>query len=206
MNAHHQLFGLHQPGTSWVHRLPAMVKFIGVTVVIGIGVLPRSVPFSLGLMAVAVLVLLSSGVNRRRAFVVPAVLWVMSALVAMHPLFFGNPWDALITVTNMIAALFMSRVLTRTTPAMDLVAALVTLARPLDWVGIGAERFGLTAMVMLRSVPYLADSFGRVSQAARARGLERNLYAQVTPVVVDAVHYAHRTADAMVARGLGDGA
>jgi biotin transport system permease protein len=85
-----------------------------------------------------------------------------------------------------------------------LLDAVVAAARPLRWVGLSPERFGLAVSVMLRSVPYLAGAFGDVRDAARARGLERNPMAHLTPVVVRAVGYAQATGDALAARGLGD--
>lgn len=201
---HHQLFGVHTPTGSWLHRLPALPKLVLLSATILTVVLLRRLPFSLGLLTLALVLLLVSRVPWRRAFVVAPGFLLMVAAVSSYPLFFGDPWRAPITFANLLGALYLGRVLTLTTPMMDLVDGLVRLAKPLDWVGIGAERFGLAAMVMLRSVPYLADSFGRVGEATRARGIERNIFARVTPVVVDAVAYAQRTGEAMVARGLGD--
>ena len=62
----------------------------------------------------------------------------------------------------------------------------------------------LAVAVLVRSIPYVIASFGEVRDAARARGLDRNPLASVTPVVIQAVAYARTTGDALMARGLGD--
>lgn len=201
---HHQLFGVHTPTGSWVHRIPALPKLIAISLVILAAAWTRTVPAGLGLLVLAVVLLVASRVPWRRAFLISPMFLFVVAFVCSYPFFFGSRVQALVTACIIIGSLLLSRVITLTTPMMDLVDAMVWLARPLDWVGIGAERFGLAAMVMLRSVPYLADAFSRVGEAARARGIERNLFARVTPVVVDAVYYAQRTGEALGARGLGD--
>ena len=204
MKAHHQLFGLYTPTGSAVHRLPAGWKFAILTLTTLPAVLLRDPWLSLGLVAVAVGLLAASRIPLRRSLGVRPLFWVVTLMIVAYPLLFGRPVDALVTGANIVGAFYLGRVITMTTPAMDLVDTLVTLACPLDWVGLSAEKFGLAVMVMLRSVPYLVDSFSRVGESARARGIERNLFARVTPVVVDAVAYATKTGEAMVARGLGD--
>lgn len=204
MKAHHQLFGLYFPTRSWVHRLPAAWKFAILTAATLPAVLLRHPWLSMGLVAVAVGLLVASRIPLRRSLGVRPLFWIITVVIVAYPLIFGRPIDALVTAANVVGAFYLGRVITMTTPAMDLVETLVTIARPLDWLGFSAEKFGLAVMVMLRSVPYLVDSFSRVGQSARARGIERNIFARVTPVVVDAVAYATRTGEAMVARGLGD--
>ena len=105
---------------------------------------------------------------------------------------------------NLLGCLYLSRALTMTRPAPVLVDALVSATKPLERLGFPSERFGLAVALMLRSIPYLVGLFGDVRTSARARGLERNWFALLTPAVVGAVAYAQRTGDALVARGLGD--
>ncbi len=57
---------------------------------------------------------------------------------------------------------------------------------------------------MVRSVPFIAGAFTDVRDAARARGIERNPFVLVTPVIIQTVAYARATGDALAARGLGE--
>lgn len=205
MKAHHQLFGLHTPTGSRVHRLPTWSKFLLVSATTLPAILLRIPWLSVAVLVLAVALLLAARLGWRRALGVHPMFWVLTAIIGLYPVVFGEPIDGFVSAANIVGAFYLGRVVTMTTPAIDLVETLVRLARPLDWVGLSSERFGLAAMVMLRSVPYLVDSFSRVGESVRARGIQRNVFARVTPVVVDAVAYAHRTGEAMVARGLGDG-
>jgi biotin transport system permease protein len=57
---------------------------------------------------------------------------------------------------------------------------------------------------MLRSIPFIIGAFDDVRDAARARGLERNLRARTLPVMISTVAYARQTGEALTARGLGE--
>lgn len=204
MNAHHQLFGLYVPGRSWLHRLPVGAKFALMLTVSLVPLIVRELWLSAALLVVVVAVLLSTRLGWRRCLVVMPVIWVMAGLLFAYQLLWGTAEAGAMLVANLILCLYASRALTLTTPSPVLLDALVTAARPVRWVGGSPERVGLAATLMLRSIPFLFGSFGDVRAAARARGLERNLLAQLTPVVVGAVAYARATGEALIARGLGE--
>lgn len=204
MSSHHQLFGLYLPGRTWLHRLGVGPKFALMVVVSLVPLLVRQ-PWLSGafLLATAALVL-STRQGWRRCIFLPRGIWIMAALLVAYQLIWGTWQDGLMLVANLVICLYASRILTLTTPAPVLLDALVTAARPVRWVGGSPERVGLAASLMLRSIPFLFGSFENVRAAARARGLERNPLAQLTPVVVGAVAYARATGEALAARGLGE--
>lgn len=204
MNAHHRLFGLYVPGTSWLHRLGTGPKFALMLVVSLVPLLVRDVRVSAALLAVTIALLLSTGLGVRRCLALLPALLVMAAALFGYQLIWGTVADGLMLVANLVLCLYAARVLTLTTPAPELLDALVRAARPLRLVGVDPERVGLAVALMLRSIPFLLGSFTDVRAAARARGLERHLLAQLTPVIVGAVAYARATGEALMARGLGD--
>ena len=63
------------------------------------------------------------------------------------------------------------------------------------------ERIGLAISLMLRSIPFIAGSVGELRDAMRARGLRPDPVRLVTPAVISTVAYAHRTGEALAARG-----
>lgn len=205
MSAHHELFGLYVPGRSLWHRSPTGAKFLLVLAVSLVPLVVRELWVS-GVLGVVVLAaLLATGVPARRSVPVP---WAMVAVLAV--LFACQLWwatwrEGAVIVANVLLCLWASRILTLTTPAPELLDAMVAGAGPLRVVGVDPERVGLAAALMLRSIPYLIGSFDDVRDAARARGMERHVLAQVTPVVVNAVAYAQATGEALAARGLGEG-
>ena len=198
------LFGLYVPGMTWLHRLPAGIKL---ALMVAVSVVPltlRELWLSLALLAAIMVLLAATRLPWRTCFALAPVLWVMVGLLFGYQLVWGTWAIGLMVGANLVLCVYAARVLTLTTPAPALLDALVVLARPVRWVGGSPERVGLAAALMIRSVPYLLGSFAEVRAAARARGLERNLWAQLTPVIVGAVAYAKATGEALAARGLTD--
>lgn len=198
------LFGSYVPGHTWLHRLGVGWKYLIVLLLTLPALIVANLPASLLSLLAATAVLISSGVNWRRALGLPGMLLILIAFLAGYQLLTGHPELAVVINTNLVAAIYASRILTLTTPGPVLIDALVSALRPLRWLGVNPELVGLAVAVMLRSVPVLLDAFTQVRLAARARGRERNLFALVTPVVVRAVGQAQAVGSALAARGLGE--
>lgn len=198
------LFGLYAPGDSWLHRRAAGWKYL-LLLVLTVPALALTQPMvSLVAMVVAMLALVSARLRPGLAWGLPLGFWVIAAMLAGYQIIVGRVDLAIAVTANLITAIYASRLLTMTTPSGALIDALVSGLRPLRRLGVDPELVGLAIAIMLRSVPVLLDSFGEVRQAAQARGTERNLFTQVTPVVVRAVGHAQATGAALAARGLGD--
>ncbi len=198
------LFGLYVPENSWLHRLGAGWKYL-LLLLLTVPVLAWAKPLPSLIALVAAMVLLAGARLRPlAAWALPLGFWLVAASLAAYQLLVGQPELAVVVVANLITAVYASRLLTMTTPGAVLIDALVRGLRPLRRLGVNPELVGLAIAVMLRSVPLLLDSFTQVRQAAQARGRERNLFAQVTPVVVRAVGHAQATGAALAARGLGE--
>lgn len=204
MKGGRDLFGMFVPGDSWLHRLPAWVKYL---IVLG-GSLPallfQQLWLSLAMAALFAVVLLTTRIRLSMTLRLGWMVVAMAAiLVGYH--FFATHWTTgVMLAANLVACVWAARALILTTPGPELVDTLVAALGPLRWVGGNPERAGLAVGIMLRSIPHLMGSFDDVRNACRARGIERNMLAQVTPVVVGAVAYAHATGEALAARGLGD--
>ncbi len=198
------LFSLYVPGDSWLHRLGVGTRYL---LLLALTVPPLVVgapAVSLVALAASMGLLAATRTGRRRAWTLPAAVWVLLALLAGYQLLVGRPDLAVVVTVNLVTAIYASRLLTVTTPGPVLVDALVAAIRPLRRLGVDPETVGLAVAVMVRSVPLLLDTFAQVREAARARGRERNLFALVTPVVVRAVGQAQATGAALAARGLGE--
>lgn len=203
MNAARALLGIHVPGTTVWHRMGVGWKYLVFLAL----TLPAVFGGPLVVMAALVLTLALVATTRaplRLAWGMPVALVVLFALVAGYHVFFGEPVMAVKVVGTTLAALYAGRLILITTPMPVLIDALVAAVGPLRRFGANPERFGLAVAVLVRSIPYVIASFGEVRDAARARGVDRNPLASVTPVVVQAVAYARTTGDALMARGLGD--
>ena len=203
MTAHHDLFGLYVPGDSVVHRLPVGAKYL---LLLGLTVPPVVIgqpAVTCAFLVTAAAALALARVPARTAYRLPWGLVVLLATLAGYHVLSGS-WASAVTAPGaVLIAVYAGRLLTLTTPGPQLLDALVAAARPLRRVGADPEQLALAVALMVRSVPYLLGSFADVRAAAKARGLERNLHALVTPVVVGAVAYGQATGEALAARGLG---
>lgn len=198
------LFSLYVPGDTVVHRLGVGAKYL-LLLALTVPPLVVAVPeVSLASLVASMALLAATRTGVRPAWRLPATVWVLLAVLAGYQLLVGRVDLAVVVTTNLVTAIYASRLLTLTTPGPVLVDALVAALRPLRRLGVDPEVVGLAVAVMVRSVPLLLDTFDQVRQAARARGRERNLFALVAPVVVRAVGQAQATGAALAARGLGE--
>lgn len=203
MNASRALLGIFIPGTTIWHRLGVGWKYL-VFLALTIPAVFGTPAFALGALALTLVLVATTRAPLRIAWGMPLGLVTLFALVAAYHVFFGDPLMAVKVVGTTLTALYAGRIILITTPMPVLIDALVAAARPFRPLGANPERFGLAVAVLVRSIPYVISSFGEVRDAARARGLDRNPLASVTPVVIQAVAYARTTGDALMARGLGD--
>lgn len=204
MNRHTRLFGRFVPVDSPVHRVPVGLSMFAVIVLAFTPVVVGRWWFSGAVLGLVWALMLLARLPLRLAFGLPSVIVVLLAVLIGYHLWF-NDWRQAVTISaNLLVAVYVARVLIATQPTPALVDAMTAAARPFRVFGLDPEKFALAVAVMLRSIPYLLGVFGDVRDAARARGLERNLLAQISPLVVRAVGYAVATGDALAARGLGE--
>ena len=94
--------------------------------------------------------------------------------------------------------------LTATTSVNEMVDALSRWARPLRFVGVDPDRVALTVALTIGALPGTIAIARETRDAARARGLDRNPRAYLSPFVIRVVARAHESGDALHARGIGD--
>ncbi|GAA3695454.1 hypothetical protein GCM10022377_05370 [Zhihengliuella alba] len=202
--------GAFVPGRSSLHRAPLGAKYLAVLAIGAVALAWRIAPVSLGLTALTIALYAAAGrpVLRRWAWPLKH-LWWMFAILGVHQWWLAGGgaagvWQAVGIVGSMFAALQAARLLLLTTEQADLLDGLARALGPLRRLGVDVDAVTLSVHVMLRSIPALAASAGDVADAAASRGLRPNPLVLAGPVVVSAVGYAHRTADALSARGLMD--
>ena len=205
MRGHASLLGTYVEGTSMLHCAPLWSKGLALLLLSSAVLLvnsPAITAVALGLVAIAYL--LGARLRLIHLWRPLAPVWPMLVILGGYQLIVNGLAAALLLVANIATCVLAARLLTLTTPGQRLLDGLVALAVPFRRLGADPERFGLTLALMTRSLPYLVGSVADVRDAAKARGLERNPRALVTPVVIGAVAYAHQTGEALAARGLGE--
>ena len=198
-------FGQYVAARSAVHGWPVWLKYL---IMFGGGLAPFLIGnlwVSIAALAVSVLLLLfRARVPARLALPLPWAFWIMmGALVAYHCAM-TSPLRGALYLTNLLAAIYLARLVTMTTPVNDIMDAIAAATRPLRFVGGNPEKIALAFALMWRSIPYLIGLLGQVRQSARARGLRAISLRYVIPAIVSAVGFALTTGDALRARGLED--
>ena len=204
MNVHSSLFGLHQPGDGWLFRTHIGWKYLLMLTLALPPLFVRQWWFTLAIAVLIVGLLASSGLGPRRVLRIGRVMWLLLAMLAMFQLFVGNPNAAVTAAGNLLVAILAARLVTLTTPTTEILDALTAALGVLRHIGVNPERIALTVALMIRSIPYILGLFEEARDAARARGVPRNVVALLIPVVLGTVAYAERTGEALGARGLGE--
>jgi biotin transport system permease protein len=197
--------GLYSPGSTWLHRLSPGWKILTLAVLsVALTVLRTPVVGLTALGGAVLLLVVSRAPLRQSARALLPVALVAVVLGVFQ--WWSRDLSAAVAVSGTLLALVvMATVVTVTSPADRVLDTIVRAAGPLRHVGLSPEVVGLTVTLMLRSVPLLVELAWEVRDAARARGLERSPRAYLVPFVLRTVARAHRTGDALAARGILDG-
>lgn len=204
MSSHPGVLGIHVPGNGWLFRSPVGVKYLLLLALVIPVLFFVAWPATLAALAAVLLVLATSGISPTQALRVGWMMWLILGMLALFHLVTLDPIAAFVRPGNILVAILAARMLTLTTSTPDLLDAMVWVLRPLRPLGINPDQVALAVALMIRSIPYLLGSVDDARMAARARGLERNPARLLTPVMINAVAYAERSGEALVARGIGE--
>ena len=196
--------GVHHPGTSPLHRVPAGPK-LGLLVGYGIVVVALQGPWwPVGALGISLLLALSARVPARDLWRGLRPMIVIVAVLAGFQAWQCG-WPAAVEVAATVLALVVAAsTFTATTPTDRLLDAIVRGLGPFRRVGVNPEKVALAFSLMIAAIPAIADIAADTRDAARARGLERSPRAYLTPLAIRTVAHAQATGDALAARGLGD--
>ena len=197
------MIGIFHPGTSLVHRMPALAKLALLAVVVTALTLLHSL-VALGVASALVVALFAlARIPARLAWQqVTPILWVLAFTVPVQWIFAG--WEAAATMgVRLVLAVALAAVYTLTTPVSATLDAMQVLLRPFRrWVD--PDRIGLALALAIRCVPLLADLVREVLEARKARGAEGSPTAFAVPVIVRALRTADHLGEALMARGVDD--
>ncbi|MGX7025733.1 energy-coupling factor transporter transmembrane component T family protein [Vagococcus hydrophili] len=222
------ILGRYIPGDSFIHNLDPRAKLVASFYFIAIIFLCNNFA-SFGLMfAFTLFAILLSKISVR-FFIkgVKPLIWLILFTVILQVLFsqggevyfkwgiftiseWGLKNGAYIFI-RFVLIIFMSTLLTLTTPPLSLADAIEYLLRPLKAIKFPAHEISLMLSIALRFVPTLMDETEKIMNAQRARGVdfgEGNLMQKMKaivplliPLFVSSFNRAEDLAIAMEARG-----
>lgn len=198
------LLGAYRPGTSWLHRLPAGAKLAGLLVLSVVVMAVRGPATGIVALVGSLVLVAWSGTRLRQLVRTLRALVLVVVLLTAYLAWQGSWALAVERSADLVALVLAATVLTATTPVDEMLDTITRLLGPLRRFGVRPERVALAFSLVLRSIPLTLQTARETRDAAKARGLEREPRALLTPMVIRSVAHARATGDALHARGLGD--
>jgi len=202
------VIGLYRPGTSLLHRAPALLKLglLAVAMVL-VGVVADPLVLA-GELGAVVLLYALAGIPPTAAWPqIGPILWILVFAVPVQVLVAGGSvagWTtAALMAGRLLVAVALAALFTLTTTVTAVLEAFQILLRPFHrWVD--ADRVGLLVALTIRCIPLVAEIVREVLDARRARGAQGSVVALAVPVVVRSLYAADAIGEALAARGLDD--
>ena len=222
------LLGRYLQGDSFVHQLDPRTKFISTFVFIIIVFLANNWLTYFILAIFTMIALLASKIPMSFFWNgVKPLLWVILFTVVLQMVFTTGgdvyvEWafikitsygviNAIFIFLRFMFIIFISTLMTLTTPPLQIADAMESIMKPLGKIGVPVHEIALMLSIALRFVPTLMDEAQKIMNAQRARGVdfgEGNLFEQMKaiipiliPLFVSSFNRAEDLATAMEARG-----
>lgn len=201
----HIPLGVHLPGDTALHRLPAGVKFLALLTFILTSTFLVTDPLVATVWSAVVLagyVVARVPVRVALGQILPVVP-VLAVLGAFQ--WWQRGWEfALTTVLVLLASVAAAALLTLTTTIAELMAAIERGLSPFARFGLPVETISLAVSLTLRLIPLQLATVHEVLAARKARGAGFSIAAFGTPVLVRSIRRARLLAEALIARGAAD--
>lgn len=222
------LLGRYLQGNSFIHRLDPRTKFLATFVFIIIVFLANNWLTYLILAVFTLIALFASKIPMSFFWNgVKPLLWVILFTVVLQMVFTTGgevyiEWafikitsygviNAIFIFLRFMFIIFISTLMTLTTPPLQIADAMESIMKPLGKIGVPVYEIALMLSIALRFVPTLMDEAQKIMNAQRARGVdfgEGNLFEQMKaiipiliPLFVSSFNRAEDLATAMEARG-----
>lgn len=196
--------GLHQPGDTILHRLPVGTKVLGLAMLSLAIVLVRDVRAAPVFLAMTLVLAAVARVPLRSVWRAARGVLLVAVVASLFQWWWYGGEKAAETFLDLLSLGLAALSLTATTEVNEMVDALARWARPLKVVGVDPDRVALTVALTIGALPGTIALARETRDAARARGLDRNPRAYLSPFVIRVVARAHESGDALHARGIGD--
>ena len=222
------LLGRYLQGDSFIHRLDPRTKFLATFLFIIIVFLANNWLTYFILAIFTMIALLASKIPMSFFWNgVKPLLWVILFTVVLQMVFTTGgdvyvEWafikitsygviNAIFIFLRFMFIIFISTLMTLTTPPLQIADAMESIMKPLGKIGVPVHEITLMLSIALRFVPTLMDEAQKIMNAQRARGVdfgEGNLFEQMKaiipiliPLFVSSFNRAEDLATAMEARG-----
>ena len=191
---------LYSDNVTWLHRVPAWVKLLCVTLLSAGLFLTEQLALLGATMVVCLLMMLSLGqlVLRIKPVLMGVVL--ASALLGAFHVYQSHPALAALTVMRLVSATLMGMMLALTTRHTDVLQVFEWVLSPLQRVGVNTDQFALQIALMLRFTEHFLMQWQRLDEAYRLRTGTAGSFRILAPLTIQMLMAARRVADALHVR------
>ncbi|NYI41611.1 energy-coupling factor transporter transmembrane component T family protein [Demequina lutea] len=195
--------GSYRAGASPLHRLPAWSKVLALFAWAVVTMIITDPVTAIGLCVAALLLLISILPPPKPTLKALGFILFVAAMTAFYQVYRGYV-DAGIDIAADLVGLFaLSLAVTGSTSMNDMLDFATRLARPFRRI-VPPTIPGLMFAIMLRTIPEISRIMRESRDAARARGIRRNMTALMIPTATRTVGFALDLGAALHARGIGD--
>lgn len=125
----------------------------------------------------------------------------MLAIIALFQALTSGLFNALLTLSQLLAVFLCADLVTGTTSTLSMIDAFLRFFRPLERIGIPLQTVSLAMMLALRFVPAQLSDWGRRYEAWCARGGDKGSWIMIPIWVSDFMKNSDRVAEALDTRG-----
>lgn len=154
-------------------------------------------------LALTIVAHLLSGVSIRRMLAPLRMLLLIFVMIGIALFVFQGLQAAIVTILRMTILVLGAHLVTETTTTGEMIDSFVAGLTPFEKFGVNAEKVGLSLALTIRFIPLLGKMAGDVSEAQKARGIERSFLAFAVPLIVRTLKMADEISEALDARGFG---
>ena len=185
---------------SWLHRVPAGVKLLLLSVC-GMGLLLLTdVRWQAAAFAVVLAIYISLGTASRPTRRLLRAALIASLLVAGFHALTGQPWVGVGSGLRLLSATMLGVMLTVTTRFGDLLVVAERLLQPLARFGVPVERLALQLGLMMRFAEHFFVQWARLSDAYLIRTGKSGGLRLFAPLTIRMLLTARKVADALQIR------
>jgi len=195
------MISLYLSGNTWLHRIPAAVKLVGLAVASLSLLFVQQWMYLLPLPPLLVLAYSAMGKpGRQRLFGLRALMALILGLGIFQGLMMD--WDrAASAVVKMVVMVMFADLITMTTPMQRMVDVLNLLLIPLDRIGNFRRQLALMVALMIRFIPLLAQQWQAQRWAYRARTSRLPKPLLLAVFLSQALRRTDQIAESIAARG-----
>src|SRR5690625_798857 len=171
----------------------AALRLTGLAVAVTVLVILRSpLTVAIGVVGLVTIALVAGLGIRGLLRSVRPLRWIALLMIGFHVIVgqaSTTAWADAITITGtLLVTVALAGCVTATTPSSAILDAVERALGPLRHVRVDPARIALVFALALRSVPVLHHLATGTRDAARARGVERSVRAQVVPLEIGRAH------------------